>query len=105
MSESNTESIINDYLEEANYQEYADKVQDEWVTYGPSQLATEAKGLAAEAKIDVSVAMIACVESKRNYELQMIRKALHDIAGFSNSLVALDGISNILSRIEEKVES
>jgi hypothetical protein len=103
MSESNTESIINDHLEAANYQEYKDKVQDEWVTYGPSQLATEAKGLAAEAGIDIGVAMTACVESKRNYELQMIRKALWEIEFQSRSLVSIEGIANILSRMEDKL--
>ena len=105
MSEISLGKEIDDHLKAANYQEYADEVQDKWVTYGPSQLATEAKGLASEAGIDIGVAMTACVESKRNYELQMIRKALHEIVHFSSSLVALDGISNILDRIEEKVES
>ena len=100
MSENN--KIIDDHLEAANYKEYADRVQDEWVTYGPSQLANEAKGLAVEAGIDIGVAMTACVESKRNYELQMIRKALYEIVDFSSSLVSLDGISNILSRMEDK---
>ena len=50
-------------------------------------------------------AMMACVESKRNHELQMIRKALYEIVDFSNSLISIEGIANILSRIEEKVES
>ena len=104
MSESIFGKEIDDHLTAANYQEYKDKVQDEWVTYGPSQLATEAKGLAVEAGIDVSVAMTACVESKRNYELQMIRKSLHDIADFSNSLMSIEGIANILARIEDKIE-
>jgi len=98
-----SESIFGKELTEADYQEYADEGQDKWVTYGPGALATEAKGLALASGIDLSVAMTACVESKRNYELQMIRKALYEIVDFSSSLVALDGISNILSRMEEKI--
>tara|TARA_Y100000004_G_scaffold70214_1_gene78914 strand:+ start:1771 stop:2088 length:318 start_codon:yes stop_codon:yes gene_type:complete len=105
MSEISLGKEIDDHLTAADYQAYADEVQDKWVTYGPSQLATEAKGLASEAGIDIGVAMTACVESKRNYELQMIRKALYEIVGFSNSLISIEGIANILSRIEEKVES
>ena len=105
MSESILGKEIDDHLTAADYQAYADEVQDKWVTYGPSQLATEAKGLASEAGIDIGVAMTACVEAKRNYELQMIRKALYEIVDVSNSLISIEGIANILSRIEEKVES
>ena len=98
-----SESIFGKELTEADYQEYADEDQDQWVTYGPRQLVHEAKILAAAAGIDLAVAMTACVESKRNYELQMIRKALYEIVDFSSSLVSIDGISNILSRMEEKI--
>ena len=100
-----SESIFGKELTEADYQEYADEDQEQWVTYGPSQLVHEAKILAAAAGIDLAVAMTACVESKRNYELQMIRKALYEIVDVSNSLISIEGIANILSRIEEKVES
>ena len=99
-----SESIFGKELTEADYQEYAEEDQNKWVTYGPGALATEAKGLASSAGIDIGVAMTACVESKRNYELQMIRKSLHDIAGFSNSLMSIEGIANILARIEDKIE-
>ena len=92
-------------LTEADYKKYAEEDQDQWVTYGPRGLVEEAKVLASASGIDLSVAMTACVESKRNYELQMIRKALYEIVDFSNSLISIEGIANILSRIEEKVES
>ena len=100
-----SESISRKELTAADYKKLAEEDQDQWVTYGPRGLVDEAKGLASASGIDLSVAMTACVESKRNYELQMIRKALYEIVHFSSSLVALDGISNILDRIEEKVES
>ena len=79
-----SESIFGKELTEADYQEYADEDQDQWVTYGPRQLVHEAKILAAAAGIDLAVAMTACVESKRNYELQMIRKALYEITANRN---------------------
>ena len=100
-----SESISRKELTAADYKKLAEEDQDQWVTYGPRGLVDEAKGLASASGIDLAVAMTACVESKRNYELQMIRKALYEIVHFSSSLVALDGISNILDRIEEKVES
>ena len=71
-------------LTEADYKKYAEEDQDQWVTYGPRGLVDEAKGLASVSGIDLSVAMTACVESKRNYELQMIRKELYDIKANRN---------------------
>ena len=100
-----SESIYRKELTEADYKKLAEEDQDQWVTYGPRGLVDEAKGLASVSGIDLSVAMTACVESKRNYELQMIRKALYEIVDVSNSLISIEGIANILSRIEEKVES
>ena len=74
-----SESISRKEMTAADYKKYADEDQDQWVTYGPRGLVAEAKGLALASGIDLSVAMTACVESKRNYELQMIRKALYEI--------------------------
>jgi hypothetical protein len=79
-----SESTFRKELTEADYQEYADEDQDQWVTYGPRGLVAEAKGLALAEGIDLAVAMTACVESKRNYELQMIRKALYEIKANRN---------------------
>ena len=101
-----SEGIFRKELTEADYKKYAEEDQDQWVTYGPRGLVDEAKGLASASGIDLSVAMTACVESKRNYELQMIRKKLTQIEEYvedqHHSLRWLEGISNILSRIEKK---
>ena len=101
-----SEGIFRKELTEADYKKYAEEDQDQWVTYGPRGLVDEAKGLASASGIDLSVAMTACVESKRNYELQMIRKNLTQIVEYvedqHHSLRWLEGISNILSRIEGK---
>ena len=79
-----SESISRKEMTAADYKKYAEEDQDQWVTYGPRGLVAEAKGLALADGIDLSVAMTACVESKRNYELQMIRKALYEIKANRN---------------------
>ncbi len=79
-----SEIISGKELTAADYKKLAQEDQDQWVTYGPRGLVDEAKKLASVSGIDLSVAMTACVESKRNYELQMIRKALYDIKANRN---------------------
>ena len=79
-----SKGIFRKELTEADYKKYAEEDQDQWVTYGPRGLVEEAKVLASASGIDLSVAMTACVESKRNYELQMIRKALYEIKANRN---------------------
>ena len=79
-----SESIYRKELTAADYKKLAEEDQDQWVTYGPRVLVEEAKVFASASGIDLSVAMTACVESKRNYELQMIRKALYDIKANRN---------------------
>ena len=79
-----SESISRKELTEADYKKLAEEDQDQWVTYGPRGLVEEAKVLASASGIDLAVAMTACVESKRNYELQMIRKALYEIKANRN---------------------
>ena len=101
-----SEGIFRKELTEADYKKYAEEDQDQWVTYGPRGLVDEAKGLASASGIDLSVELTACVESKRNYELQMIRKHLTQIEEYveyqHHSLRWLQGISNTLSKIEKK---
>ena len=102
------ESFVKKYNDEP---ELLECVHDDWIGSGPSTLVSEMLALIHETKQDKDIvlsqeaAMMACVESKRNHELQMIRKALYEIVDFSNSLISIEGIANILSRIEEKVES
>ena len=102
------ESFLKKYNDEP---EILECVHDDWIGSGPSTLVSEMLALIHETKQDKDIvlsqeaAMMACVESKRNHELQMIRKALYEIVDFSNSLISIEGIANILSRIEEKVES
>jgi len=99
-----SESIFGKELTEADYQEYAEEDQNKWVTYGPGALATEAKGLASSAGIDIGVAMTACVESKRNYELQMIRMALSRISADTKSLSVLNDLAASLDRIDYSID-
>ena len=108
LHELSYESFVKKYNDEP---ELLDCVHDDWIGSGPSTLVSEMLALIHETKQDKDIvlsqeaAMMACVESKRNHELQMIRKALYEIVDFSNSLISIEGIANILSRIEEKVES
>ena len=108
LHELSYESFVKKYNDEP---ELLECVHDDWIGSGPSTLVSEMLVLIHETKEDKDIvlsqeaAMMACVESKRNHELQMIRKALYEIVDFSNSLISIEGIANILSRIEEKVES
>lgn len=108
LHELSYESFVKKYNDEP---ELLECVHDDWIGSGPSTLVSEMLALIHETKQDKDIvlsqeaAMMACVESKRNHELQMIRKALYEIVDFSNSLISIEGIANILSRIEEKVES
>ena len=108
LHELSYESFVKKYNDEP---ELLECVHDDWIGSGPSTLVSEMLVLIHETKQDKDIvlsqeaAMMACVESKRNHELQMIRKALCEIVDFSNSLISIEGIANILSRIEEKVES
>ena len=108
LHELSYESFVKKYNDEP---ELLECVHDDWIGAGPSTLVSEMLALIHETKQDKDIvlsqeaAMMACVESKRNHELQMIRKALYEIVDFSNSLISIEGIANILSRIEEKVES
>lgn len=108
LHELSYESFVKKYNDEP---ELLECVHDDWIGSGPSTLVSEMLVLIHETKQDKDIvlsqeaAMMACVESKRNHELQMIRKALYEIVDFSNSLISIEGIANILSRIEEKVES
>ena len=108
LHELSYESFVKKYNDEP---ELLECVHDDWIGSGPSTLVSEMLALIHETKQDKDIvlsqeaAMMACVESKRNHELQMIRKALYEIVYFSNSLISIEGIANILSRIEEKVES
>ena len=108
LHELSYESFVKKYNDEP---ELLECVHDDWIGSGPSTLVSEMLALIHETKQDKDIvlsqeaAMMACVESKRNHELQMIRKALFEIVDFSNSLISIEGIANILSRIEEKVES
>ena len=95
-----SESISRKELTAADYKKYAEEDQDQWVTYGPRGLVDEAKGLALADGIDLSVAMTACVESKRNYELQMIRMALSRISADTKSLGVLNELAASLDRID-----
>jgi chitinase len=70
---------IEEYVED-----FVSQTHDEWVRSGPSTLVSEMERLITESGMDGLVlsqeaAMMACVESKRNAELQKIRKALEDI--------------------------
>ena len=108
LHELSYESFVKKYNDEP---ELLECVHDDWIGSGPSTLVSEMLALIHETKQDKDIVlsqeavMMACVESKRNHELQMIRKALYEIVYFSNSLISIEGIANILSRIEEKVES
>ena len=108
LHELSYESFVKKYNDEP---ELLECVHDDWIGSGPSTLVSEMLALIHETKQDKDIvlsqeaAMMACVESKRNHELQMIRKALYEIVDVSNSLISIEGIANILSRIEEKVES
>ena len=108
LHELSYESFVKKYNDEP---ELLECVHDDWIGSGQSTLVSEMLALIHETKQDKDIvlsqeaAMMACVESKRNHELQMIRKALYEILDFSNSLISIEGIANILSRIEEKVES
>ena len=108
LHELSYESFVKKYNDEP---ELLECVHDDWIGSGPSTLVSEMLVLIHETKQDKDIvlsqeaAMMACVESKRNHELQMIRKALYEIVDVSNSLISIEGIANILSRIEEKVES
>jgi hypothetical protein len=108
LHELSYESFVNKYNDEP---ELLECVHDDWIGSGPSTLVSEMLALIHETKQDKDIvlsqeaAMMACVESKRNHELQMIRKALYEIVDFSNSLISIEGIANILARMEEKVES
>ena len=108
LHELSYESFVKKYNDEP---ELLECVHDDWIGSGPSTLVSEMLVLIHETKQDKDIvlsqeaAMMACVESKRNHELQMIRKALYEIVDDSNSLISIEGIANILSRIEEKVES
>ena len=108
LHELSYESFVKKYNDEP---ELLECVHDDWIGSGPSTLVSEMLVLIHETKEDKDIvlsqeaAMMACVESKRNHELQMIRKALYEIVDVSNSLISIEGIANILSRIEEKVES
>tara|TARA_R110001592_G_scaffold25060_3_gene95792 strand:+ start:4431 stop:4751 length:321 start_codon:yes stop_codon:yes gene_type:complete len=99
-----SESIFGKELTEADYQEYAEEDQNKWVTYGPRGLVAEAKGLALADGIDLAVAMTACVESKRNYELQMIRMALSRISADTKSLSVLNDLAASLDRIDYSID-
>ncbi len=108
LHELSYESFVKKYNDEP---ELLECVHDDWIGSGPSTLVSEMLALIHETKQDKDIvlsqeaAMMACVESKRNHELQMIRKALYEIVDFSNSLISIEGIANILARMEEKVES
>ncbi len=108
LHELSYESFVKKYNDEP---ELLECVHDDWIGSGPSTLVSEMLTLIHETKQDKDIvlsqeaAMMACVESKRNHELQMIRKALYEIVDFSNSLISIEGIANILARMEEKVES
>ena len=108
LHELSYESFVKKYNDEP---ELLECVHDDWIGSGPSTLVSEMLALIHETKQDKDIvlsqeaAMMACVESKRNHELQRIRKALYEMVDFSNSLISIEGIANILSRIEEKVES
>ena len=108
LHELSYESFVKKYNDEP---ELLECVHDDWIGSGPSTLVSEMLILINETEknkdivLSQEAAMMACVESKRNHELQMIRKALYEIVDVSNSLISIEGIANILSRIEEKVES
>ncbi len=108
LHELSYESFVKKYNDEP---ELLECVHDDWIGSGPSTLVSEMLALIHETKQDKDIvlsqeaAMMACVESKRNHELQMIRKALYEIVDFFNSLISIEGIANILARMEEKVES
>ena len=109
---------IHELSHESFVQKYHDEpdllkaVHDDWIGSGPSTLVSEMLILINETEknkdivLSQEAAMMACVESKRNHELQMIRKNLTQIEEYIedqyHSLRWLEGISNILSRIEEK---
>ena len=109
LHELSYESFVKKYNDEP---ELLECVHDDWIGSGPSTLVSEMLALIHETKQDKDIvlsqeaAMMACVESKRNHELQMIRKNLTQIEEYiedqHHSLRWLEGISNILSRIEEK---
>jgi hypothetical protein len=74
---NDTSFVNNDELEFLE-----EDLHDEWIRSGPSTLVREMLILIDETKQNTGIvlsqeaAMMACVESKRNYELQIIRKTL-----------------------------
>jgi len=124
MSDLSYEKFNKEFKDE---KDLLNQVHDDWIRSGPSTLASEMIGLIEETKRDKSfvlsqeAAMMACVESKRNDVLIAINETLRvissdtdfirfnkeiseflsAIARDTESFPSIEGIANILSRMEQ----
>jgi len=127
MSDLSYEKFNKEFKDE---KDLLNQVHDDWIRSGPSTLASEMIGLIEETKRDKSfvlsqeAAMMACVESKRNDVLIAINETLRvissdtdfirfnkeiseflsAIARDTESFPSIEGIANILSRMEQAVK-
>ena len=124
MSDLSYEKFNKEFKDE---KDLLNQVHDDWIRSGPSTLASEMIGLIEETKRDKSfvlsqeAAMMACVESKRKDVLIAINETLRvissdtdfirfnkeiseflsAIARDTESFASIEGIANILSRMEQ----
>tara|TARA_R110002020_G_C15802449_1_gene731293 strand:+ start:148 stop:540 length:393 start_codon:yes stop_codon:yes gene_type:complete len=124
MSDLSYEKFNKEFKDE---KDLLNQVHDDWIRSGPSTLASEMIGLIEETKRDKGfvlsqeAAMMACVESKRNDVLiainetlrvisldtdfirfnKEISESLSAIARDTESFASIEGIANILSRMEQ----
>tara|TARA_R100000149_G_C5798530_1_gene86841 strand:+ start:300 stop:632 length:333 start_codon:yes stop_codon:yes gene_type:complete len=107
MSDLSYEAFNKEFKDE---KDLLNQVHDDWIKSGPSTLASEMIGLIEETKRDKGfvlsqeAAMMACVESKRNDVLKEISESLSIISRDTESFPSIEGIANILSRMEQSAK-
>ena len=104
------EKIKKGMWEEKIKKEMLEERHSNWIKSGPSTLVREMVGLINETNHNYDIvlsqeaAMMACVESKRNDVLKEISESLSIISRDTESFPSIEGIANILSRMEQAVK-